>query len=84
MVSFSSLFLSLSAAAAITASPLTLGTRSGTASSEGASGGYFYSFWTDGNSDVTYTNGALGEYSISWDGDGDFVGGKGWSTGSAQ
>ncbi|KAH8749798.1 xylanase A [Hyaloscypha finlandica] len=58
--------------------------RSGTASSEGTSGGYFCSIWTDGNSDVAYLNGAEGRYSISWGGDGDFVGGKGWSTGSTH
>lgn len=58
--------------------------RSGTASSTGTSGGYYYSFWTDGGADVTYTNGAGGEYSVQWSGDGNFVGGKGWNPGSAQ
>ncbi|KAJ7496499.1 xylanase precursor [Mycena latifolia] len=39
----------------------------------------FYSFWSDGNSDVVYTNGAGGQYGIQWFGNGDFVGGKGWN-----
>lgn len=56
-----------------------------TSSSTGTDDGYYYSFWTDGNGDVTYTNGDAGEYSIVWSGDnGNFVGGKGWSTGSAR
>nr|GAT47956.1 predicted protein [Mycena chlorophos] len=58
--------------------------RSGTPSSTGTSNGYYYSFWTDGGADVTYTNGAGGEYSIQWSGNGNFVGGKGWNPGSAQ
>ncbi|KAF7196311.1 Endo-1,4-beta-xylanase B [Pseudocercospora fuligena] len=55
-----------------------------TSSSTGTSGGYYYSFWTDG-SDVTYTNGDAGEYSVTWSGgSSNFVGGKGWQTGSAR
>lgn len=84
MVSLSSLFLGFCAAAGALSAPADLLTRSGTPSSTGTSGGYYYSFWTDGNADVVYTNGAGGEYSVNWDGNGDFVGGKGWNPGSAR
>ena len=56
-----------------------------TSSQTGENGGYYYSFWTDGAGDVTYTNGDGGEYSVKWSGDaGNFVAGKGWQTGSAR
>lgn len=96
MVSFTTLLLSLSAVAvgafALPGSRTELPephlrdlvVRAGTPSSTGTSGGYYYSFWTDGGADVTYTNGAGGEYSITWSGNGNFVGGKGWNPGSAQ
>lgn len=55
-----------------------------TPSSEGTSGGYFYSFWTDNQNSVTYTNGNGGSYSVQWNGNGNFVGGKGWNPGTAR
>lgn len=58
--------------------------RAGTASSTGTSNGYYYSFWTDGGATVTYTNGAGGEYSVTWGTGGNFVGGKGWMPGAAR
>nr|CDS82547.1 glycoside hydrolase family 11 enzyme [uncultured eukaryote] len=58
--------------------------RSGTPSSTGTNGGYYYSFWTDGGAAVTYTNKAGGEYSVQWSGNGNFVAGKGWNPGSAR
>ncbi|KAI0128757.1 putative endo-1,4-beta-xylanase [Xylariales sp. AK1849] len=83
MVSFTSLFLTASAAiAGVQAAPAELVAR--TSSSTGTSGGYYYSFWTDNADIVTYTNGDGGAYSVTWDGDGNFVAGKGWSTGSAR
>lgn len=85
MVSFTSLCVSLTAVAGVLAAPAELATRQTlTSSGTGTSNGYYYSFWTDGGSQ-TYTNGAAGEYSVTWSGDdGNFVAGKGWSTGSAR
>ncbi len=50
--------------------------RSGTASSTGTNNGYYYSFYTDNNAYVVYTNGPGSEYSVQWSGNGDFVAGK--------
>ncbi|QKX60383.1 uncharacterized protein TRUGW13939_07528 [Talaromyces rugulosus] len=55
-----------------------------TSSETGTSGGYYYSFWTDGGGSVTYTNGDAGAYSVEWTNSGNFVGGKGWNPGSAR
>lgn len=52
--------------------------------STGYNNGYYYEDYSDGQSDVVYTNEAGGEYNVKWDGNGDFVVGKGWNPGSAQ
>ncbi|PGH23149.1 hypothetical protein AJ80_02781 [Polytolypa hystricis UAMH7299] len=90
MVSFTSVLLGLSAAAASLAAPAELSARGPTElskrtpSSQGQHGGFFYSFWTDNESAVTYTNEAGGRYSAQWNGDGNWVGGKGWNPGSGN
>ena len=56
-----------------------------TTSSTGESNGFYYSFWTDGEATVTYENGDAGSYTVNWSGNkGNWVGGKGWETGSAR
>lgn len=91
MVSFTSLFTAATAVVGALAAPTDLAKRApsdlaqrSTPSSTGTNNGYYYSFWTDGGADVTYTNGAAGSYSVKWGTGGNFVGGKGWSTGSAR
>lgn len=57
-----------------------------TSSQTGTYDGYYYSFWTNGDGTVDYTNTGAGAYSVTWsnsDG-GDFTAGVGWNPGSAQ
>ncbi|CAG7853262.1 Endo-1,4-beta-xylanase xynf11a Short=Xylanase xynf11a; AltName: Full=1,4-beta-D-xylan xylanohydrolase xynf11a; Flags: Precursor [Serendipita indica DSM 11827] len=58
--------------------------RAGTPSGTGTHNGFYYSFWTDGAGNVNYSNGAGGSYSVTWSGNGNWVGGKGWNPGSAR
>ncbi|GKT55976.1 glycosyl hydrolase family 11 [Colletotrichum tofieldiae] len=66
------------------AAPGELTKRQSTPSSTGTHNGYYYSWWTDGGSQVTYTNGAGGQYSVVWQSGGNFVGGKGWNPGGPK
>ncbi len=84
MIFLSSLLALAGIAQAFPANATALLERSGTPSSTGTDNGYYYSFWTDGGAAVTYTNGAAGQYSVTWSGNGNFVGGKGWNPGGPQ
>ncbi|KAH7362367.1 endo-1,4-beta-xylanase I [Plectosphaerella cucumerina] len=98
MVAFTSLLAAFSAVATVLAGPIAASVPGAvvdaaapetalakrTASSTGTSGGFYYSFWTDTPSTVTYTNGNAGQFSVKWNGNGNHVGGKGWRTGSSR
>ena len=58
--------------------------QSSTPNGEGTHDGYFYSWWSDGSSPVTYTNLAGGSYSVDWQSGGNLVGGKGWNPGTGR
>ena len=90
MVAISSLFLAATAAVVAVAAPgempgMDINKRQTlTTSSTGTHNGYYYSFWTDGGPNVKYTNEAGGQYSVTWSGNGNWVGGKGWNPGTAR
>ena len=95
MVSFSYLLLALAASTSVFTAPvddaliereasvshaLVARTDPGT----GTNNGYFYSVYSDSSVNGAYTNGPAGEYSLSWNGSGDVVVGKGWNPGGPR
>jgi hypothetical protein len=46
--------------------------------------GLWYTFWTDGGGSVSMTLNGGGSFSVNWSNCGNFVCGKGWSTGSGR
>ena len=86
MISILTLLVTGSAIAGVLGAPRPdyldeLGKRT-TPNGEGTgSDGFFWSSWSNGTDDLTFTNGDDGEYTVTWSGSGDIVVGKGWQTG---
>lgn len=97
MVSFKTLLVALTAVTGVLGHPLdgiserdgessapALERRYTTPNSVGTNNGYFYSWWSDGGGDATFTMGEGSHYSVTWKNTGNFVGGKGWNPGTGR
>ncbi|KAL9074302.1 MAG: hypothetical protein Q9157_004443 [Trypethelium eluteriae] len=86
MVSFKLASLLACAASGVLGLPSALIPRQSiTTSTTGTNNGYYYSVYIEENSGATYTNGAAGQYTLTWSSAAvDVVAGKGWQTGSAR
>ncbi|KAM0280085.1 hypothetical protein ACHAQH_004281 [Verticillium albo-atrum] len=61
---------------------LALDKRQSTPNSQGTHDGFFYYWWSDGQSPATYTNLDGGGYRLEWESGGNLIGGKGWNPGT--
>lgn len=97
MVALKSLFLALTAVSGVVSAPFDfllerdeeynstlLEKRAVTPNSSGNAQGYFYSWWSDGGGDATYTNLEGSRYTVNWRNSGNLVGGKGWNPGTGR
>jgi endo-1,4-beta-xylanase len=96
MVLFKSLLLAVTAVTSVLGRPFdflerddgnsteSLERRQVTGNSVGTHNGYFYSWWSDGGGQATYTMGAGSRYQVNWKNTGNFVGGKGWNPGTGR
>ncbi|KAK7419953.1 hypothetical protein QQZ08_010656 [Neonectria magnoliae] len=100
MVSFKSILLAVAAATSVFGRPFDFpeetdrnstdastelfDKRQVTPNSEGHHNGYFYSWWSDGGGQATFTMGEGSRYQVNWRNTGNFVGGKGWNPGTGR